>query len=157
MQVTVNYTNEVTAPFEESFFVRVAKETLMRCPLVSLKDKKEITMSVVAVSREKIQELNTTYRQQPKVTDILSFGEYADTAVLEQDTAEHIFLGEIFFCYDVIVAASEEDQVTIEHELIYIFSHGVLHLLGYDHSDEMFSLQDAVTEFFVEVTSKTNT
>ena len=150
MQVTVNYTNEVTAPFEESFFVRVAKETLMRCPLVGLKDKKEIIMSVVAVSKEKIQELNTTYRQQPRVTDILSFGEYADMAAFEQDTTEHIFLGEIFFCYDVIVAASEEDQVTIEHELIYIFSHGVLHL-------EMFSLQDAVTEFFVEVSSKTNT
>ncbi len=155
MQVTVNYTNEVTAPFEESFFVRVAKETLMRCPLVGLKDKKEITMSVVAVSKEKIQELNTAYRQQPKVTDILSFGEYADTAAFEQETAEHIFLGEIFFCYDVIVAASEEDQVTIEHELIYIFSHGVLHLLGYDHSDEMFSLQDAVTESFTF--PKTNT
>lgn len=155
MQVTVNYTNEVTAPFEESFFVRVAKETLMRCPLVGLKDKKEITMSVVVVSREKIQELNTTYRQQPKVTDILSFGEYVDTAAFEQETAEHIFLGEIFFCYDVIVAASEEDQVTIEHELIYIFSHGVLHLLGYDHSDEMFSLQDAVTESFTF--PKTNT
>lgn len=145
MQVTVNYTNEVAAPFEESFFVRVAKETLMRCPLSSLRDKKEITMSVVAVSEEKIQELNTAYRQQPKVTDILSFGEYVDTVALERETADRIFLGEIFFCYDVIVAASEEDQVTIEHELIYIFSHGVLHLLGYDHSDEMFSLQDAVT------------
>gem|GEM_PF-4485023 len=34
--------------------------------------------------------------------------------------------------------------------MAFIFSHGVLHLLGFDHSDEMFALQDQVTESFLD-------
>jgi probable rRNA maturation factor len=148
MRVVVRYTEEVTTPFDETFFQRVAEETLKRSASQSpvLSEKEEVSLNVIAVSSEKIQELNKTYRGKDAVTDILSFGEYTDIKDFENDTEKTIFLGELFFCQDFIANAAKEDEVTGEHEMIYVFSHGVLHLLGHDHSPEMFALQDAVTE-----------
>lgn len=145
MAVHLSYNAEVANLVPESFFAAIASETIKRCPLAGLSSK-DISLSAVAVSTQRIQELNRTYRDKNAVTDILSFGEYADTAACVADTNQVVFLGEIFFCYDVIKAAAEEDGVTLKHELAYVFSHGVLHLLGYDHSDEMFAIQDVVTE-----------
>ncbi len=148
MQVIVRYTEEVTTPFKEAFFYQVAEETLKRCSshVKGLQEKEAVSFNVIAVSSEKIQELNKTYRQKDAVTDILSFGEYTDLKEFESDGEESVFLGELFFCQDFIAEAAKEDDVTQEHEMTYVFSHGVLHLLGYDHSPEMFALQDAVTE-----------
>lgn len=154
MQVTVHFIPEVATPLSEDFFVRVAEETLRRCPLHGLHDKESVTLNVVAVTPEKIQELNKTYRGKDAVTDILSFGEYVDTVAFEQETRKEIFLGEIFFCQDVIAQAAQEDEVTLEHEMTYIFSHGILHVLGYDHCDEMFAQQDAVTEHLMKFSGK---
>lgn len=150
MQVTVHFTPEVPTLLAEDFFARVAEETLRRCPLRGLADKESVTLNVISVAPEKIRELNKTYRGKDAVTDILSFGEYADTAAFEQETRKEIFLGEIFFCQDVIAEAAQEDGVTLEHEMTYVFSHGILHVLGYDHSDEMFAQQDAVTEYLMQ-------
>lgn len=146
MEVIVRYTAEVPTTLTEVFLQRIAEETLKRCPLRTLSEKKEVSLNVVAVSEEKIQELNKTYGGKDKVTDILSFGEYADRTAVEAETAPEIFLGEIFFCQAFIAASAREDGVTEEHEMVYVFSHGILHLLGYDHEEEMFILQDGVTE-----------
>lgn len=154
MQVTVHFTSEVATLLPEDFFVRVAEETLRRCPLRGLAGKESVVLNAIAVSPEKIRELNKTYRGKDAVTDILSFGEYADTGVFEQETQKEIFLGEIFFCQDVIAQAAQEDEVTLEHEMTYVFSHGILHVLGYDHSDEMFAQQDAVTEHLMKSAKK---
>lgn len=155
MEVSVHYSEEEATPFQQSFFVRVAEETLKRCPLPSLLRRKRLSFNAVAVSAERIQELNRTYCGKDKVTDILSFGEYADRAAFEADQEEEVFLGEIFFCQEFIAGSAREDGVTLAHELVYVFSHGVLHLLGYDHEEEMFTLQDEVTEFLARE-QKTN-
>lgn len=145
MHVTLDLSTEVDIPFDQSFFLRVAQETFKECPGVLLEGKESITLNVIAVSKERIQELNKVYRSKDAVTDILSFSEYKDTEDFQKDTQSGVFLGEIFFCQDVIMEAAVEDALTGAHEMIYVFSHGVLHLLGYDHSDEMFAIQDVVT------------
>jgi rRNA maturation RNase YbeY len=146
MHVVVRITQESKMPLEEAFFARIATETIKRCPIFQQKNVEEVSVNAIAVTKEKIQELNRTYRKKDAVTDILSFGEYADTEAIVHEEAPKIFLGELFFCYDFIAEAAQEDEVTVEHEMIYIFSHGILHLLGYDHSPEMFAIQDEVTE-----------
>ena len=153
MHVTVHYTEEVPTSLAESFLKRIAEETLVRFPSTIL-EQKNVSLNAVAVSRAKIQELNRTYGGKDKVTDILSFGEYPDRGSLEHDTNQEIFLGEIFFCYEYIVAGAREDAVTATHEMMYVFSHGVLHLLGYDHEEEMFAIQDDVTEHLMQSQEK---
>ncbi len=152
MDVVVHYTAEVPTPLGESFFLEVAHETLTRCPLPVLGEKK-ITLNAIAVSPERITALNEQYRGKAAVTDILSFGEYTDTNALSEEKKKDLFLGELFFCQDFIEQAAKEDQVSLEREMAYIFSHGILHLLGYNHSEEMFTLQDAVTDSLSPVTT----
>ena len=146
MRVTLDYTAEVAGTgLLHDFFARIAEETMKRLPAELCGTKEQVTLSAVLVSPDRIQELNRTYRGKDAVTDILSFGEYADTDAFAKEEGKDIFLGELFFCYDFISRSAKEDEVNIEREMTYVFSHGILHLLGYDHSDEMFAIQDAVT------------
>lgn len=147
MHVILEYTEEVKTPFSEKFFQSIVEKTLEECQF-SFLEGKEISLNAIAVSAEKIQELNIRYRGKESVTDVLSFGEYADRDALEEGEEECIFLGEIFFCPTFIENAAKEDDVTFEREMIYIFSHGVLHLVGFDHEEEMFSIQESVTDAF---------
>lgn len=146
MRVIVEFTEEAKAPFSEDFFQRVADRTLEECHF-SFFIGKNISLNVVTVSLEKIQELNARYRGKNSATDVLSFGEYQNQEALEEATENDIFLGEIFLCPAFIANAAEEDKVTLQREMTYIFSHGVLHLVGFDHEEEMFAIQERVTDF----------
>ena len=149
MKVTLEYMGETETPFGEEFFQGVAARTLEECHFPFLHGK-DIRLSAVAVSTEKIRGLNMQYRGKDQATDILSFGEYVGQEELAEETAQEIFLGEIFFCPAFIAEAATEDEVTLRREMAYIFSHGVLHLVGYDHEDEMFAIQERVTDVFAE-------
>jgi probable rRNA maturation factor len=98
----------------------------------------------------RIQELNKEYRSKDKVTDILSFG--AEENWLERGFLPEgeFFLGDLVYSPAFILRAAREDGITDEHEMSYMFSHGILHLLGYDHSDEMFAIQDMVTKEYIQ-------
>jgi len=149
MRVILNYTEEEKTTIAENFFREVAEETLKQSDIPSLLSKEEISFNAISVSSERIQEINKVYRGKNAVTDILSFGEYADAEAIEGESKDEIFLGELFFCNSFIENAAKEDGVTLKHEMAYIFSHGILHLLGYDHCEKMFAIQDAVTEYFI--------
>lgn len=145
MHVALEYTEEAESSFTEDFFQAIAARVLEECQFSFLQEK-EISLNVVAVTPEKIQKLNSKYRGKDSVTDILSFGEYAGKEALEQAVEDEIFLGEIFFCPKFIELSAEEDRVTLERETAYVFSHGVLHLVGFDHEEEMFAIQERVTD-----------
>lgn len=145
MRVILEYTEEVETPFGEGFFQEVAERALREGQFLFLQGK-GVRFSAVAVSSEKIRELNLKYRGKDAVTDILSFGEHVDREGLEEAGEQEVFLGEIFFCPEFIKQAAQEDEVTFEREMVYIFSHGVLHLVGYDHEDEMFAIQESITD-----------
>lgn len=155
MELRFLHEEEVASPFETAFLEEVALRTLELVPLLGLQDK-AVTLSAAAVSAERIRELNQTYREKDAVTDILSFHEHEnliENGVLPEGILE---LGDLIYSPSFIQAAAEEDGVSDTHEMAYIFSHGVLHLLGYDHSDEMFALQDRVTEVMVHDSLKKN-
>ena len=90
--------------------------------------------SVSFVDREEIKELNSTYRGVDKVTDVLSFPQFEDFSELPED--QIICLGDIVICEDRAKEQAEEFGHSYEREIIYLFTHSVLHLLGYDHMDE---------------------
>ncbi len=85
-----------------------------------------------------IQELNAQYRQQNKPTDVLSF------ATLEVDCPQPtemlaslpLYLGDIIISVDTAQRQAQQQGHPLFTELAWLASHGLLHLLGWDHPDE---------------------
>ena len=71
-----------------------------------------------------IHELNKTYRDKDKPTDVLSF-----------PVGDEVSLGQIVISLDTATRQATELGQSLEDELQFLFPHGVLHLLGYDHEE----------------------
>ena len=90
-------------------------------------------VSVSLVSQDEIHDLNREYRGVDSVTDVLSFPQYEDTADMVGDVIE---LGDVVICRDRAAEQAEEFGHSFQREIIYLFTHSILHLLGYDHMTE---------------------
>lgn len=98
-------------------------------------DKKRCEISVTFVDIDEIHELNKQYRGVDKPTDVLSFPQFDD---LEEEIPEvcEICLGDVVICEQKAREQAEEFGHSFERELVYLFTHSVLHLLGYDHMED---------------------
>ena len=97
-------------------------------------DEERTEISVTFVEAEEIRELNRDYRDNDKVTDVLSFPQFDDLNDIP-DFGE-ICLGDVVICRDRAAEQAEEFGHSFEREIIYLFTHSILHLLGYDHMVE---------------------
>jgi len=103
-----------------------------------IKEKKN--MSIVFVSLKQIQELNKTFRQIDKATDVLSF---------PNDDIEDKTLGDIFVSLDKAKEQAESYGHSFEREVGFLAVHGYLHLIGYDHhtkedEEKMIAMQENI-------------
>lgn len=96
-------------------------------------DRCEISVSFVGL--DEIHELNREYRAVDRPTDVLSFPQFED---LEEEIPEvgEICLGDVVICRDKAEEQAKEFGHSFERELVYLFTHSILHLLGYDHMEE---------------------
>ena len=95
-------------------------------------------ISVTVTGGDEIRELNKMYRDKDSVTDVLSFPQFADHEELAEDLIESEYttlIGDVVLCYDRAVSQAEEYGTGIKRELVYLFVHSILHLLGYDHME----------------------
>lgn len=86
-----------------------------------------VVFDVNIVSSATIKKINKQYRKIDKVTDVISFANRDNTKVIVP------LLGEIFICLDKAKSQAKEYKHCLQRELIFLFTHGLLHLLGYDH------------------------
>jgi len=104
------------------------------------------TYSLVLVNSEAIQIINRDYRQLDKPTDVISFA-YNDDVSDYKDFSDEI--GDIFINLDYVAKQALDYGHSPEREYLFLITHGILHLLGYDHqnpNDEkvMFDLQKEI-------------
>lgn len=97
-------------------------------------------VSVIFVDSNEIHEMNKLYRNIDRPTDVLSFEEHEDD-----------YLGEIFICEEKVYEQALNYNHSNEREFAFLLTHGLLHLLGYDHmikEDEiiMFNKQDELLD-----------
>ncbi|MHA7137258.1 rRNA maturation RNase YbeY [Rossellomorea arthrocnemi] len=96
-------------------------------------------VSVTFVTNERIQEINREYRQKDQPTDVISFA----LEELGEDEVEIVggqiprVLGDIIISIDRAKEQAEEYNHSFSRELGFLALHGFLHLLGYDHMEEM--------------------
>ncbi len=145
MNIKLDFTSFIDQPHNKQWFQKIAEQTLQEINTEKLKNK-EIEISVAVVDNEEIKKLNNNLREKDAVTDVLSIGDYSDEKNIFTEKENNIFLGEIILCYEFIEKSAKINGKTVEHELSYVFSHGILHLLGYKHSDEMYAIQEKISD-----------
>ena len=87
-------------------------------------------VSIALVDDEEIREVNKNYRNSDSTTDVLSFSSS------EEEKKEEKFLGEILINYNQTERQAPSFNHTPWEEFVFILVHGLLHLLGYDDSNE---------------------
>ena len=97
-------------------------------------DEERTEISVTFVEAEEIRVLNRDYRDNDTVTDVLSFPQFDDLNDIP-DFGE-ICLGDVVICKARAQEQAEAFGHSFEREVIYLFTHSILHLLGYDHMEE---------------------
>lgn len=107
----------------------------------------EAIFNIIFVSNKKIREINKEYRGIDKVTDVISF------ALEDGDTIEYEMrvLGDIYIAIDRAYEQAEMYNHSRIREICFLTTHGILHLLGYDHIEEedekiMFAKQKELLE-----------
>ncbi len=122
------------------------------CQLVELALKKEklinVNFNIILVDNQKIKEINQQYRNQNKVTDVITFA-------LEDETWPQLneirILGDIYISIEQAKQQAKKYQHSFFRELAFLTIHGFYHLLGYNHESEedekiMFQKQEEVLE-----------
>ena len=83
----------------------------------------------------KTHQVNKEYREKDYVADIITFAIFADSEEKFIFDGE-INLGEVMIALDKVQEEAEKKNVSREYELVFLISHGILHLLGFDHQTE---------------------
>jgi len=98
---------------------------------------KSVSFDFLLCSSEKTHEINKEYRNKDYPADIITFAIFADSDSSERFICDFdINLGEIIISLDKMQQESKEKGVSFETELLFFVSHGILHLLGFDHQSE---------------------
>ena len=102
------------------------------CKTLSRQDFQIISFEISFCTDRLIREINRDYRSKDKATDVITFALFADdeNSIIQNDTLE---LGEIIISIDTLISQAQENGNTIEKELYTLITHGILHLLGFDH------------------------
>ncbi len=151
MRVSLSLSPEkLPAGLSEVFLRSIVRETCKRAfPAVFCDKTRGIKVEVAFVSDAKIAKLNGDYREKNKPTDVLSFGEFEYPEAVAKTKEKNIEIGTLILSLPFIKRSAKEDGVSWKKEFVFVFSHGILHLMGHDHNEEMFAIQDEVTEALV--------
>jgi len=129
-------TNEIKQEFERVFNAIQQKFLL----------PKNIKVNVNFVSETKIKSLNKSTRNIDKVTDVLTYpyinlkvGQKLKVQdyVMDIDPEDNtLTIGDIYICSAVATKQAEEYKHSFKREMCFLFCHGMLHILGYDHIEK---------------------
>jgi probable rRNA maturation factor len=145
MKLIVEINNQSGEKIKSNYFSNVVRKTLELSGL-NFSGKKEISVSIAMVDKKEIRRLNRIYRKKNAVTDILSFAEYKNAAILGEDKRPNIFLGELIVCYNDIKEYAVKKGTKTEHEMANVLSHGILHLASFRHGKKMFGIQEKIVK-----------
>ena len=147
MPMELDFTSQIDGFDEyEGIYLSLLERTLKHLNLSF-----EPIVSVSFVDDEFIHQLNRDYRKIDRPTDVISFAflDNEDDRESQLHGQGIVCLGDIYISVDRAKAQAEEYGHSLNRELSFLFVHGLLHLLGYDHMTPeeekvMFALQDEI-------------
>ena len=95
--------------------------------------KKSFSLGLQIISNQEIASMNKKWMQKNGPTDVLSFPITSDESL---NNLDHIELGDIFISFEKALEQSYEYKHSIYIEMLWLASHGFLHLLGWEHNND---------------------
>ncbi|MFT4306101.1 MAG: rRNA maturation RNase YbeY [Microbacterium sp.] len=148
--MTIEITNESGVEVDETVLLR-----LMESNLAELHVSPDADVAIMLVDEGAMEALHVQWMDEPGPTDVLSFPMDELRPGTDESPTPPGLLGDIVLCPQVAetqAAAASPPHPTID-ELVMLTTHGLLHLLGFDHAEtdeakEMFGLQrDLIVAF----------
>ena len=118
--------------------------SLMTHALNALELNPECDLNISFVEDDYMTELHIKWMDEPGTTDVLSF-----PMDMPEESGEVVTLGDIVISPVVAAAQALTQGHSTEHEIYILATHGLLHIIGYDHADKadekiMFELQEKI-------------
>ncbi|MFN4002740.1 rRNA maturation RNase YbeY [Microcella sp.] len=139
MAVEIN--NESGIPVEEDSLQRLALHAFE-----FLNVHRDAELAIVLVDEAAIEQLHVQWMDEPGPTDVLSFPMDELRPGSDDEPTPPGLLGDIVLCPQVAIQQAEAAGHSTQDELLLLTTHGILHLLGFDHAEpdeekEMFGVQ----------------
>ncbi|WP_248242331.1 rRNA maturation RNase YbeY [Microbacterium kunmingense] len=146
--MTIEITNESGMPIDETVLLR-----LMEHNFGELHVSAEADVAILLVDEGAMESLHLQWMDEPGPTDVLSFPMDELRPGTEESPTPAGLLGDIVLCPQVAETQAAAARHSTMDELVMLTTHGLLHLLGFDHAEpeeekEMFGLQrDLIVSF----------
>ncbi|MEH0110824.1 rRNA maturation RNase YbeY [Tersicoccus sp. MR15.9] len=142
--MSIEISNESAQTVDEDAILALARHLFDRLYLHPQTD-----LSIVLVDEEAMAALHQQWMDEPGATDVMSFPMDELRPGSEDAPSAEGLLGDIVVCPQVASRQAARGGHSVGDEILLLVTHGVLHLLGYDHEEpdekaEMFALQRAL-------------
>jgi len=143
MTIEINNKSGALAPGDQI-------QSLLAFAMPKLDLHPDCDLNVTFVDDAEMTELHIKWMDEPGSTDVLSF-----PMDLPESAADVVTLGDIVISPDFATAQANQAGHSPEHEMFILATHGLLHILGYDHAEPaeekiMFALQESLVKQWSE-------
>ncbi|WP_119697800.1 rRNA maturation RNase YbeY [Microbacterium halotolerans] len=144
----IEINNESTIEIDESVLLRLVERNL-----AELRVSPDAELAIVLIDEGAMEQLHLQWMDEPGPTDVLSFPMDELRPGTEDVPTPPGLLGDIVLCPQVAETQAQAAGHSTTDELILLTTHGLLHLLGFDHAEpeehrEMFGLQKTLIDGF---------
>ena len=141
LKMSIEINNESVIPVDEA-----ALQRLSTYALDFLHVHPDAELAIVLVDEGAMEQLHLQWMDEPGPTDVLSFPMDELRPGTEEAMTPAGLLGDIVLCPQVAIAQAETAGHSPIEEMLLLTTHGILHLLGFDHAEpdeekEMFGVQ----------------
>lgn len=139
--MSIEVSNETTYEVDESEFADLA-----RYVMDAMHVHPQAELAILFIDPEPMTELHVRWMDLPGPTDVMSFPMDELRPGTPTETSAEGILGDVVVCPEVATAQAREAGHSATEEMLLLVTHGILHLLGFDHAEEeereeMFGLQ----------------
>jgi len=125
-------------------------QSLLAFAMTKLDLHPDCDLNVTFVDDAEMTELHIKWMDEPGSTDVLSF-----PMDMPESAEDVVTLGDIVISPEFATAQANQAGHSPEHEIFILATHGLLHILGYDHADPaeervMFALQESLVKQWSE-------
>jgi len=127
--------HDVLVAIDPRFGKQVAADWLVGIARITLEMERvgECQLGIVVTDDEEVRALNREYAGDDYATDVLSFSLREGEDFARPDATER--LGEVVISYEMAEKQAREAGQSIDDEIAHLLVHGILHLLGHNHSE----------------------